>query len=87
MDQSALRIEKRDKDTGTLISGTAGTEFEGGFIQSDLSTGYEVGASIAHDADSFCVVGNDKPTVVLGPYDSEWRIERRDKLTGAFLNP
>ncbi|MDB4278614.1 hypothetical protein N9917_03350 [Deltaproteobacteria bacterium] len=76
-DQDTLRIEKRSKATGDLA-----IEFgDGGVVQSDLSTSYEGGSSVAAD-DMFLYVAGYENVGIPGRVDHQWRIEKRSKLTG-----
>ncbi|MCK5562381.1 MAG: hypothetical protein KAJ51_17405, partial [Thermoplasmata archaeon] len=70
------RIEKRDKATGALV-----TTFNGdGIIQENPSTYNDVAHSIAIDSNYIYIAGYDSPSD-----DTQWRIEKRDKTTGALV--
>jgi hypothetical protein len=74
-----FRVEKRDKSTGSLV----GAFGQGGVVLSDYGPGSDSALSIAMDAASVYVAGQSSFADGL---DSQWRIERRDKTTGALIN-
>ena len=71
------RIEKRDLSTGALIT-TFGTS---GIIKENFSANYDAPFAITVDASGIYVAGMDD----AGSLDNEWRIEKRDLTTGAFI--
>jgi hypothetical protein len=72
------RIEKRDITTGALV-----TSFDGdGIIQSNPSIDDDRVRSIAVDSNFIYIIGDDES---LGSWDWQWRIEKRDKSTGALI--
>jgi hypothetical protein len=73
---SQWRIEKRDKMTGALVTAFGA----GGVVTSDLSSGSDQIFSIIADNYYIYIAGFDSITV-----DYEWRIEKRDKTTGALI--
>ena len=74
------RIEKRDKATGTLVTGF-GTD---GVVKSNPSTGDDDPFAIAVDADYVYVGGYDE-SPNPGTGDTQWRLEKRDITTGALV--
>jgi len=79
---SAWRIEKRDKTTGALV-----TAFDGdGVVISDLITGTDVAHAITSDSSYIYIAGYcDGEAACGGGTDNAWRIEKRDKTTGALV--
>lgn len=75
---SQLRIEKRDKVTGALASGFDGD----GVVQAAITNGSNA-RSIAVDASYLYVAAEDYS---LGASNSQWRIEKRNKNTGALVS-
>jgi hypothetical protein len=73
------RIEKREKGLGALVS-DFGTN---GVVVSNPSTSTDYAYAMAADADYLYVAGTD---CVTGTTDVEWRVEKRDKTTGALVN-
>jgi len=75
---SKWRIEKRDLTTGTLINsfGTAGV------VNSNPTIYYDWCTSITSDASNLYIGGITNPG---GASDYDWRIEKRDKTTGALV--
>jgi hypothetical protein len=70
------RVEKREKVTGSLV-----TSFDSdGIVESNPSTFSDYATSIAVDAGYVYIAGFDK-----SPVDRQWRIEKRDKTTGALV--
>jgi hypothetical protein len=71
------RIEKRNKNTGALI-----TAFDtDGVVVSNPSNGSDKAQDIAVDSHYIYIVGDD-----YSPVDnSQWRVEKRDKETGALV--
>ena len=70
------RIEKRDLTTGLLITGFGAS----GVVTTNPSTGYDYIFAITADANGIYVAGTD----ALGG-NNEWRIEKRDLITGALI--
>jgi hypothetical protein len=73
---SQWRIEKRDIVTGTLVT-AFGTN---GVITSNPSGNSDVPYSVQVDDNYIYIVGYDN-----APGNDEWRIEKRDKTTGALV--
>ena len=70
------RIEKRDLITGALIPGFGVS----GVLTVNPSVGYDVLASITTDGDNLYLFGTDSI-----PGNDQWRIEKRDLITGALI--
>lgn len=70
------RIEKRDKNTGALV-----TAFDGdGVVQENPSSNYDHANSLAMDSTCLYIVGTNSRWG-----EDDWRIEKRSKTTGAFV--
>jgi hypothetical protein len=69
------RVEKRDLNTGNLIS-SFGT---GGVITVNPSSGAEGAFTVWVDSDGLYIAGSD-----LSPGDAQWRMEKRNPTTGAL---
>jgi hypothetical protein len=70
------RIEKRDKITGALVS-----NFDtDGIVESNPTSKYETARSIVLDSNYLYIAGYD-----ASPGSSQWRVEKRDKITGALV--
>jgi hypothetical protein len=80
------RIEKRNKTTGALcISGTecaAGGFGVGGVATTNPSANIDAIYAMAIDATYIYVAGHDR---VVSAANSQWRIEKRDIVTGALV--
>jgi hypothetical protein len=74
---SAWRLEKRDITTGALVNAFGSN----GVIISDPTSGGDWLGSIVVD-DSYVYLGGE--SWVNGP-GSDWRVEKRDKITGALV--
>ena len=70
------RIEKRNKMTGELVLGFDGD----GVVESNPSVDGDRAQSIAVDSEYIYVAGYDS-----SPGSYQWRIEKRDKTTGALV--
>ena len=73
------RIEKRNLTDGTLVGGF-GT---GGAIDINVSSGDDRAWGIDQDTDNLYVVGQDAS---ISGTNTQWRIEKRDKTTGALVS-
>ncbi|MBI3096622.1 MAG: hypothetical protein HYY93_00010 [Planctomycetes bacterium] len=69
------RIEKRDTSTGALVAA-----FDGDGVVSSDPGGSSIAYALAVDSSFLYVVGSDQV-----PGNDEWRIEKRDKVTGALV--
>jgi hypothetical protein len=69
------RVEKRDISTGVLVT-TFDTD---GVVESNPSSGNDISYSIAIDSSNIYIVGYDR-----SPGLAQWRVEKRDKSTGAL---
>lgn len=73
------RIEKRNKATGALDVGFDGD----GIVTSNPSVNPDYPNALITDASGIYIAGYDG---VFGLGNLQWRIEKRDKVTGALLN-
>ncbi len=76
------RIEKRDKTTGALVA-----TFDGdGIVESDPTSGSDIPRAVALDSSYIYVAGYQQQA--SGDCDNGvcWRIEKRDKTTGALVS-
>jgi hypothetical protein len=72
-----LRIEKRNKTTGALI-----TDFDtDGVVVLNPSASIDMALDVVVDNQHIYVAGEDR-----SPENSQWRIEKRDKTTGALIS-
>ncbi|MCL5411274.1 MAG: fibronectin type III domain-containing protein [Patescibacteria group bacterium] len=71
------RIEKRDKTTGALVS-AFGID---GVVTSNQSSGSDIIYALVADSNYLYAGGRD-----YVPGNGEWRIEKRDKTTGALVS-
>jgi hypothetical protein len=71
-----IRVEKRDKTTGALVA-SFGTS---GVVTSNPSSSTDSTRSITVDSNYLYIAANDYS---LG--NNQWRIEKRDKITGALI--
>jgi len=74
------RIEKRDK-----ITGAYDPHFGlGGYVVSDPTSNNDLARSIFIDNYYVYIGGHQNGSDILGESDRLWRIEKRDKITGAY---
>ncbi len=83
------RIEKRNKTSGALVTafednsivdGVYSPSAIPGVVQSNPSTDYDSPRAIAVDSTAIYIAGFDKL-----PDDYQWRVEKRNKTTGALI--
>ncbi len=74
------RIEKRNKTTGSLVN----TFDSDGVVVSNPSVEIDVALSIVVDSNNIYIGGYTNNSNNY-PYDSHWRIEKRNKITGALV--
>lgn len=72
------RIEKRDKITGMLVTGFGAN----GVVEVTPRSAYEAALAVTLDSLHLYIAGYDESP---GNNDSQWRIEKRDKTTGALI--
>lgn len=72
------RIERRDKNSGNLMPAFNGT----GVLNVDVGGYYQFLHAMQVDADAIYLAGSDNG---CGSYAHDWRIEKRDRLTGALV--
>ena len=77
-DGGQWHIEKRDKATGALVAGFGNA----GIVSFNISIYLENTLVITADANYLYIIGYDRSP---GPIDGQWRIEKRDKATGALV--
>lgn len=79
-----MRIEKRDLVSGNLIStfGAGGADGDGVVTTGFWDCGGGLGGGIVVDSTSMYIAGSQ----LTGPGNLDWRIEKRNKSTGALVN-
>jgi hypothetical protein len=76
----AWRIEKRNKVTGAYDKNFG----EGGYIISDPTTNNDLARSLYVDKDFIYIGGHQNGSEIPNQGDWAWRIEKRNKVTGAY---
>jgi hypothetical protein len=75
------RIEKRDLTTGALV-----TAFDNdGIVTSDPTSGFDGADAVAVDSSAIYIAGRQEIGAGCGTGGPCWRIEKRDKTTGALI--